>query len=104
MNYYVISLFPEHLQAFILSAIHLVLRRAPPPQWAKAEVCPLYKKGDPKKASSYRSICLIQSIVKLASVWQYQALTKLTAEDSLIHPCQRGGLKTIGVVTTSMMW
>ena len=68
VNYYVISLCPEHLQAFILSAIHLVLRHAPPPRWAKARVCLLYKKGDPKKASNYRPICLIQSIVKLASV------------------------------------
>ena len=93
VNYYVISLCPEHLQAFILSAIHLVLRHGPPPQWAKARVCLLYKKGDPKKASNYRPICLIQSIVKLASVWQCQALTKLTANHRLIHPCQHGGLK-----------
>ena len=26
-------------------------------------MCQLYKKGDPKKASTYRRICLIQSIV-----------------------------------------
>ena len=31
VNYYVISLCPEHLQAFILSAIHLFLRHGPPP-------------------------------------------------------------------------
>ena len=35
VNYYVISLCPEHLQAFILSAIHLVLRHAPPPTMGK---------------------------------------------------------------------
>ena len=92
-NYYVISLCPPGIQLILLEAIRHVLLYGPPPKWARARVCLLYKKGDARTASNYRPICLIQSIVKLAAAWQCAQLTAITARHSLLHTCQHGGLK-----------
>ena len=49
VNYYVISLCPEHLQAFILSAIH-VLRHCPPPHNGQRLGCVFFtRKGTQRR-------------------------------------------------------
>ena len=93
VNYYIISLCPPSIRGLFLAAIHHVLQRGPPPEWARARVCVLYKKGDERTTSKYPPICLIQSIVKLAATWQCAQLTAFTSRHSLLHKCQHGGLK-----------
>ena len=94
INYYIISLCAPGIQKVLLGAIIHVLREPPrTPKWARARVCLLYKKGNARTASNYRSICLIQGIVKLAAAWQCTQLTALTSQHKLLHKCQHGGLK-----------
>ena len=93
INYYVIPLCPPGIQLVLLEASTHVLLYAPPPKWARARICLLYKKGAACTASNYRPICLIQSIVKLAAAWQCAQLTAITARHSLLHTGQHGGLK-----------
>ena len=70
INYYVVSLLPHSLQSLVLKSIHLILTSGPLDHWSKARVCMLYKKGDPRVASNYRPMCLIQTLVQLAASWQ----------------------------------
>ena len=56
-------------------------------------MCLLYKKADPKVASNYRPICLIQTLVKLSAVRQCQLLTRETKTHHLLNVCQHGGLQ-----------
>ena len=65
VNYYIISMCPPEIQRLFLASIHHVLHHGPPSAWAKARMCLLYKKGDAQKASNYRPICLIQSLLNL---------------------------------------
>ena len=93
INYYIVSLLSPELQTLLLQAVHHILLHGPPPEWSTARVCLLFKKGDPHLPGNYRPICLIQTLVKLAAVWQCAQLTDLTHRHSLLHKCQHGGLK-----------
>ena len=93
INYYVLSLPSPSLQRFLLSAVHHILMNGPRPEWFRARVCLLYKKGHKTDPANYRHIRLIQTVIKLAAAWQCEQLTALTQQHRLIDPCQHGGLK-----------
>ena len=93
INYHIVSLLYPELQTLLLEAVHHILLHGPPPEWSTARVHSLFKKGDPHLPGNYRPICLIQTLVKLAAVWQCAQLTDPTHRHSLLHKCQHGGLK-----------
>ena len=61
-----------------------------PSQWKKANVIPVFKKGDKSVAKNYRPVSLLPVFGKLFEKCIYDALYSHFSEHNLFSPCQSG--------------
>lgn len=62
-----------------------------PQQWCIYEIVLLYKKGDPKDISNYRTISLLSSIYKLFSSL---LLSRITDKIEIMQPVEQAGFRS----------
>lgn len=83
----------EIVRAFILVLFNGLLKRTMtrPKEWTKAEVCCLFKSGDPEDPNNYRPIALLASLYKLYTSVLTQRLSDFNEINEVCTLSQRGG-------------
>ena len=59
--------------------------------WEKADVAPVYKKGDKKTVKNVRSLSILPICGKIVEHMLYNNVTEFLAESNLIFPKQSDG-------------
>ena len=69
---------------------HCIQGNRIPNEWRDAKIFPLHKKGDPREASNYRGISLVNIVYKLYANVIVERLEKFVEESNILPDCQNG--------------
>ena len=91
-NNYIFALCREPIQRFFHSIFNRLLLSPVPPHWLCANICLLYKKGDPFSPSNYRPTALLNCIYKLPATFPCKHLRSQVFAHNIPSEIQHGGL------------
>ena len=91
-NKNILALCPEPIQRFFHSIFNRFLHSPVPPHWLCANICLLYKKGDPFSPSNYPPTALLNCIYKLPATFPCKHLRSQVFAHGIFSEIQHGGL------------
>ena len=91
--YYVLKLAGPAIYPWIRCSMEAIFDAKAPPEWSHDLLALVYKKGDSKDPKTYRPICPIQCLQKLAAAFLKDQFVQYSTEFSLMQKSQHGGLK-----------
>ena len=75
-----------------------------PAEWKRANVCPIFKKGNRNLAENYRPVSLTSQVCKVFETLIRDCLVKHLEDNSLIHETQHGFRKGHSCLTNLLMF